>query len=121
MSDADDELICAELLRWEQDARDEEGAKLWRDSHGERVWVTPDFTQWAYAGMIIDAMAQHGVRVEMEHGGFEDGSRRSWIKLRHFGEGWTSKVRSAPISLPQAIRTAALDMIRRPVQPGESL
>lgn len=64
---ADNEMICAKLLRWERAGTGESwGMKksLWRAA-GNELHGTPTFTDWASAGLIADALANLGVEVDI--------------------------------------------------------
>lgn len=53
---AENELICEKLLGWTSDSYIEGRKWPWLDRHGNRRVVTPTFTDWASAGLILDVL-----------------------------------------------------------------
>lgn len=102
---AENERICEKLLGWERMSSAWPGPPRWNDKTllGSQWPTTPTFTTWAEAGLILEAMINRGLAIEM----FYNPSAKQW------------EVGDVPIAFecqdesgPLAIRAAALAYLR---------
>lgn len=117
MSDQEEnELICERLLGWvRSEVPGTFGATMWYPtpygSDGEqwRAVVTPTFTTWAEAGLILDALAKAGRFPSL---GETRSSRWAGTYLNDPRDLERSQNLSYGATGPLAIRAAALEYIR---------
>lgn len=100
----ENELICEKLLCFTKHCGHPD-CNDWLTPDGLRYWNNPDFTTWAQAGLLLDALAKAGQRPDVGY----------WND-----EGWTSFTEHncmtestclAPTG-PLAVRLAALEYVR---------
>jgi len=104
---AENELICEKLLRWQPVRACRTRIKEWLDTpYGDdgAQWhtvVTPSFTAWAEAGLIMDALSEAGLKTVVGDKSVSGGwwcTADAICQLRNTG--------------PLAIRATALKYIR---------
>jgi hypothetical protein len=106
---AENELICEKLLRWNPVRACRNRIKEWLDTpYGDdgAQWhtvVTPSFTHWAEAGLILEALSSHCPTLEYSDGKWDC----------YGGDPFESFFHAYADTAPLAIRAAALEHIRR--------
>ena len=112
-TDAENELICEKLLNWKRCPS--AGEQQWYCNYDRRdpasgpflTVVTPSFTTWAEAGLILEAMT--AAKVEWDIHTAQVGGSSVQVVLWHCSRRIpTDWIDSAPL----AIRSAALEYIR---------
>jgi hypothetical protein len=92
-------LICEKLLGFKRHC-DKPGCLDWRIASGQRYWGNPTFTTWADAGLVLDALINLGIGVDVGNS----------------GGGWYCDIYSGLVPSestgPLAVRAAALQYIR---------
>ncbi len=114
----ENELICEKLLGWKLAGRSSFGAKMWLNNpYGDdgaqwQTVPTPSFDTWADAGLMASALRARGIAFDIHStgdGGWlvrpaqKDSDRLGYLRL---GDHMAKE-------LPDAIRAAALEYIRR--------
>jgi len=105
-TDAENELICEKLLGWRKCSTFGAQCAGWtRPDSAAHSDNTPDFTTWAEAGLILDALSSRSVDPTLE---YSDGK---WDC--YGGDPFESFIHAYRDTGPLAIRAAALEYIRR--------
>lgn len=96
---AENELICEKLLGWKPSP---DSCNRWIDSRGAFIHVTPTFTTWAEAGLILDALRPTAPTLSYSEG--------KWDCFG--GDPYKDFFHAYAETGPLAIRAAALEYIR---------
>lgn len=116
---AENELICERLLAWKRCPSC--GEQKWYSNYDRRdatsgpflTCVTPSFTTWAEAGLILEAWTAANNDYDIEGTSTEQGLKIS-ARLRQIkGISYVGDFHGHKETAPLAIRAAALDYLRK--------